>query len=472
MQLELRRVGELNRVAYAVKRANTGFCGEDVIHAPGVLLSSTEHFELEFRDIARYEFGIGDRLTVLKVEPESPAAQAGLAVGDRIIAWNGRRLGVGTGAEEKLGEELRRHAGGAATLTLVRGGVESEIAIEPTRVCDIPVFLINDNEINAFADGENIFVTTGMLRFVETDDELALILGHELAHNTLGHIESKQANAVIGTIAGIVLTGLTGIDLTALGGQVGGQAFSQDFESEADYVGVYHAARAGYDVRDAAFFWRRIGAESPSAIHLAGSTHPSTAVRFLAVEKAVEEIANKQSAGLALIPDGLTVEPSAIAAMVAEVPEIPPAHSQAAEPVDTQGDADEEPVAPPAARNGSGDAGPGKPSSVAEARDSTDEAMEVLARTLDAAAVERRTAIHNANTAYWAAHMSAQAQTEYNISDGSSRDREAGRTSARVAHRLALEEIETRYRRVVARAWAVWHETPGAEAVESLSPDP
>ena len=102
---------------------------------------------------------------------------------------------------------------------------------------------------------------------------------------------------------GAAVSVLSGVDVTDFGAQTGARAFSQDFEAEADYVGVYHAGRAGYDVRKAASFWRRLGASHPAAIHLAGSTHPSTAKRFLALEQAVAEFERKREKGLPLLPD-------------------------------------------------------------------------------------------------------------------------------------------------------------------------
>ena len=85
--------------------------------------------------------------------------------------------------------------------------------------------------------------------------------------------------------------------------QVGALAFSQEFEAEADYVGVYHAARAGYDTRKAAYFWRRMAAAHPRAIGLQGTTHPSSANRFLAVEAASKEVAEKRAGGTRLVPE-------------------------------------------------------------------------------------------------------------------------------------------------------------------------
>ena len=112
----------------------------------------------------------------------------------------------------------------------------------PAMVCNYPTFLRDDDSVNAFADGSRIIVTSGLMRFAEADDELAFVIGHELAHNTMGHIESKTGNMILGGIVGAILTGLSGVNVIDPMMQVGVLAFSQAFEAEADYVGVYYAA--------------------------------------------------------------------------------------------------------------------------------------------------------------------------------------------------------------------------------------
>ena len=61
--------------------------------------------------------------------------------------------------------------------------------------------------------------------------------------------------------------------------------------------------RGGYDVSQALHLWRKMAAENPASIHLAGTTHPSTAKRFVALGAALEEIRLKQENGAPLIPD-------------------------------------------------------------------------------------------------------------------------------------------------------------------------
>lgn len=163
--------------------------------------------------------------------------------------------------------------------------------------------------MNAYADGERILLSVGMMRFTRNDNELALILGHELAHNTMLHVQKGSGNRMAGAVVGALIGALLGVNLTQAVADLGGAVNSQDFEAEADYVGLYYAARAGFDVSDVAKLWRRMAANHPAAIHLAGSTHPSTAKRFVAIEKTWEEIKSKKKKNKPLTPEKAEEKP-------------------------------------------------------------------------------------------------------------------------------------------------------------------
>ncbi len=283
---------------------NAALCGDKVRARFGAHLHTLEAWKPPWREIARATLDVGEHLTVTHVVEDSPAHAAGLAVGDRVLRLNGETLGVGKGAPSKWDAIKRRARPGAEfALTIARRGESRDLTLQPTAACDYPVHLLNKNDVNAWADGTKIYLTTGMLRFTRNDAELALVIGHELAHNTRGHIESKVGNQLLGTLLGAAITAWSGVDVTNIGAQAGRHAFSQEFEAEADYVGVYHAGRGGYDLRGAASFWRRLGAAHPKSIHLAGSTHPSTAKRFLAIEQALSEFERKSRNNLPLIPE-------------------------------------------------------------------------------------------------------------------------------------------------------------------------
>jgi predicted Zn-dependent protease len=147
-----------------------------------------------------------------------------------------------------------------------------------------------------------------MMRFAQNDDELAVVVGHEIAHNAMRHLDAKKKNATLGAILGAVVDiaaatqGVnTGGDFTNMGAGIGAMSYSQDFEREADYVGMYLLALAGRSYENAADFWRRMAQESPGSIKYA-SSHPTSAERFVRLEQTVAEIRQKQDAGLPLVP--------------------------------------------------------------------------------------------------------------------------------------------------------------------------
>jgi predicted Zn-dependent protease len=186
---------------------------------------------------------------------------------------------------------------------------EVKVDVLPDTVCAYDPAVVKDQILNAWADGRNVVVTTAMLRFASTDDELAAIVGHEIAHHAMRHIDAKKKNAGFGAILGAMLDiaaatqGVnTGGDFTRSGAAIGAMTYSQDFEREADYVGMYVIARAGRPFATAPNLWRRMAQESPGSIKYA-STHPTSAERFVRLEQIVAEIQRKVAAGEPLVPE-------------------------------------------------------------------------------------------------------------------------------------------------------------------------
>ena len=176
------------------------------------------------------------------------------------------------------------------------------------RNCQYQFKVEKSKDINAYADGKNVTVTTAMMSFT-TDNELAVVVGHELAHNIMEHVQKTQRNAVLGGVTGLLIDAVAasqGIDTGGKFGQTGAQMgvvrYSPSFEEEADYVGLYILAIAGYPIDDAPAFWRKMSGENPNAIDMR-VTHPTNPERYLLLEKTVAEIKRKQSQGLVLQPE-------------------------------------------------------------------------------------------------------------------------------------------------------------------------
>lgn len=166
-----------------------------------------------------------------------------------------------------------------------------------------------DRDINAYASGDEIIIARGMMRFIENDDELAGVMGHEYAHNVMGHIDASLDNQVTGNMIGLVLDSVTGnyaafdsVNASREGAVIGALSYSESFEAEADYVGLYVLARAGYDITRMPNFWRRMSVENPDGVYN-GGTHPTHPERFVALQKTVAEIEEKRRNKEPLIPN-------------------------------------------------------------------------------------------------------------------------------------------------------------------------
>ena len=82
-----------------------------------------------------------------------------------------------------------------------------------------------------------------MMNFVQNEEEIALVISHELAHNVMNHIDAKKTNAGLGMAIGLLLdigAAVAGVNtqggFTDAGGKLGGQAFSVDFENERKWI--------------------------------------------------------------------------------------------------------------------------------------------------------------------------------------------------------------------------------------------
>lgn len=145
----------------------------------------------------------------------------------------------------------------------------------------------DDQQVNAFAlPGGKVGVFTGLLKLVTTDDELAAVMGHEIAHVRLEHGNERMSQSLIATGVGVGLevalrnkseqTRQAARTAYGIGSTIGVMLpFSRLHEREADKVGVLYAARAGYDPRASISFWQKMQSQGGSQPPQFLSTHPS-----------------------------------------------------------------------------------------------------------------------------------------------------------------------------------------------------
>jgi predicted Zn-dependent protease len=159
------------------------------------------------------------------------------------------------------------------------------------------VNLLGSKQINAFCmPGGKIVFFTGILEQLKlTDDEVAQIMGHEIAHALREHArermgKSAATNIGAGLLSQVLGLGDLGRTVTNYGAELLTLKFSRDNETEADLVGLELAARAGYDPRAGITLWRKMQAASKGAPPQWLSTHPASDTRISDIEKALPQV--------------------------------------------------------------------------------------------------------------------------------------------------------------------------------------
>jgi predicted Zn-dependent protease len=156
--------------------------------------------------------------------------------------------------------------------------------------------LIGSKQINAFCmPGGKIAFYTGILDTLKLDDdEVAIVMGHEIAHALREHARARMAKSELTRLGTTLLGEFVGrgryADVFNAGGSLLTLRFSRADESEADLVGLDLAARAGYDPRAGVTLWQKMAAANKGAPPQWLSTHPSGVNRIKEIEQHLPQV--------------------------------------------------------------------------------------------------------------------------------------------------------------------------------------
>ncbi|MBX3560566.1 MAG: M48 family metalloprotease [Sphingomonas sp.] len=255
---------------------------------PGIALHDLSQYGADFRDAAIRAFGIDAGPGVLALAEGGPAEQAGVRRDDIILDLDGTALPAGRPDEPRTFERMEAllealeaaFADRVAVIGLRRGGGRLEVEVRGARGCASRFQLIPSRRLNALADGRYVQVTSAIGAYVGSDDELAAVLAHELAHNILRHRARLDA---------------AGIQRGVLR-QFGRNArLTRETEQEADRFAVYLLDRAGYDLGAALAFWERFGRRGLN--FLGSPTHGSWRTRVALIRREVEAVRRARALG-------------------------------------------------------------------------------------------------------------------------------------------------------------------------------
>ena len=165
--------------------------------------------------------------------------------------------------------------------------------------------LVNDPQVNAFCmPGGKIVVYEGLLPLVSSDDELAVVIGHEVAHAVAKHSNERMSQQLMAQYGAANLGAAVSNKSAAVqqaantvygvGAQYGVMLpFSRKHESEADYMGLVFMTMAGYNPDVAVNFWQKMSAGKSGSTPEFMSTHTSDATRIAEIQKVLPAIKTK-----------------------------------------------------------------------------------------------------------------------------------------------------------------------------------
>jgi len=257
----------LQKVAAPLLKTNVALCPRTTRDI-GISVHTLSDYQSNLQPFAEVLMGASDRLSIRTLRQGSPADKAGLKTGDVIIGINGSYMPRGF-TVRRFFEVATQTAydGETAELTIRRGEDRHDMNLSPETLCDYPINVFFHKEANGHTDGEQVIITSELMKIVPDDVNLALIIAHEMAHAIEGH-----------------------------------QRKSKDLELKADRMALVMMTRAGYDIARAISYWR--DAVHPHAeFQETSSTHPSIKERYENFRREQKRIKNSQARGTALAFD-------------------------------------------------------------------------------------------------------------------------------------------------------------------------
>ncbi len=176
-------------------------------------------------------------------------------------------------------------------------------------VCEWRFVALRDRSLNASAGPHGVIsINRGIAEYAENEEQVAMVIAHEIGHQSANHVATGQRNQAIGALIGGLLLGVAGAaasykspyssDVTRsavqaggdIGGAIGRISFSKEQEREADYLSALILYRSGMDLDKARGFLVTMARASGRRETGMLDTHPAGPERIAAWDKDVEEI--------------------------------------------------------------------------------------------------------------------------------------------------------------------------------------
>jgi predicted Zn-dependent protease len=230
------------------------------------------------------------------------------AVGQRSIGargmgnWYSTNWEVGTGKQYSMEIEKSSHLITDPVIVEYVNRIGQNLVKNSDAKVPFTIKVLDTDEINAMAlPGGFFYVNSGLILACDSEDELAGVMAHEIAHVAAHHAAREMTKMNYMQIGSIPLMIFTQGTWTGYGIYEAAQlavpltflSFSREYEAEADYLGIQYAYKAGYDPQGMVTIFEKLDAlekHKPGAISRAFSDHPATPDRIGNVENEIATI--------------------------------------------------------------------------------------------------------------------------------------------------------------------------------------
>ncbi len=266
----------LENVAARLRLSSAALC-PTTIRDGGFSVHTLADYPERLRPVAQTFLSIDDGLYIRSLRVESPAARAGMLLGDRIMGINNQH--IPSGETQRAFYRLatkKAFSADKTNLTVARntasnGALIISFELSPQTLCGYPAHVVFDEAINGHTDGEAIWITSALMRAITDDSALALIIAHEMAH-------AISADTP--------------------------QTASRGSELKADRMALILMARAGFNVEDIERHWDSVDAAQRDTAwmqhHESSTTHPTRDQRRENFTQGLARIQAAQKSGQAL----------------------------------------------------------------------------------------------------------------------------------------------------------------------------
>ncbi|WP_417431532.1 M48 family metalloprotease [Kiloniella sp.] len=323
VQEDLDREQRIKSIAMPMLVASRDLCKDDLgVYTGMEVWSSLNLPDRRYSEILIDEHKLDLNLRVKSVYENSPAALAGVKLGDQLVSIADMKL-----HPRKIeGKDYTRFDymqtppledwkdEGSYQLTVSRpsaDGVyeEKKLTLNYQERCEYRVnYLFNKLTANASEDSDGFTFTSGLDYYLETDEHVALMVAHEIAHMIEGHPGDRKASGLAAGAGGLVaetllglLVGHTNGDITRAAYESGARANMDEHEMEADALAMVIYARSGYDPETMVTFWQNVSENLGTNGSSIGASHRVNEQRLAALKDLAGDLRRKIDNGVDLV---------------------------------------------------------------------------------------------------------------------------------------------------------------------------